>query len=444
MYDTVSQYEQVLSGHVTDWHPPAMVRLWQLLHPLGPTTSPMFVVQVALYSIGFALIVAALVRNGRSFSAAAAVLLAMSPLLLGWQMVILKDAQMLGALTAAVGIVANYRMGGRPVPALAAILVVLVLVYATLVRANGLFATIPLAVLLLRSQISMIARGAIALGAMLALLAVSPLIDHRLLHAEPSGIEKSLALFDLAAIAVRAQGPAPFTPSERADIVRRHCVKAFFWDPLGDPSACAPAAARLIQLADPVLFTDLAEAVAAHPVAYAQHRLRHWNSTERWLVAPGLPEAGPPDEDEVNDLGLRTPAGPIMPAWQSAGAFEAGTPLGWPILWVVVALLLLPVAWRTRAEPTGGLALALLASALTLELSFLVISVASDLRYHLWPMTASGLALILLGNELRMSRRERAFGAALLATVIAGGLVTRSTLPEAPSDYEAMLHAPSG
>ena len=31
MYDTVSQYEQVVSGDVTDWHPPVMVRLWQLL-----------------------------------------------------------------------------------------------------------------------------------------------------------------------------------------------------------------------------------------------------------------------------------------------------------------------------------------------------------------------------------------------------------------------------
>ena len=48
---------------------------------------------------GFALIVAALVRAsvaGAQRSRAA--LLALSPLLLGWQMVVLKDAQMLGAL----------------------------------------------------------------------------------------------------------------------------------------------------------------------------------------------------------------------------------------------------------------------------------------------------------------------------------------------------------
>ena len=32
MYDTVAQYRQVLGGPVDDWHPPVMVRLWQLLH----------------------------------------------------------------------------------------------------------------------------------------------------------------------------------------------------------------------------------------------------------------------------------------------------------------------------------------------------------------------------------------------------------------------------
>ncbi len=43
---------------VDDWHPPVMVRLWQLLHPLGRGAAPMFVLQVALYAAGFALFVA--------------------------------------------------------------------------------------------------------------------------------------------------------------------------------------------------------------------------------------------------------------------------------------------------------------------------------------------------------------------------------------------------
>ena len=107
MYDTVTQYGEVLSGEVDDWHPAVMVRLWQLLHPLGPTTAPMFVLQASLYALGFLLCVSALVRSGRPGRGLAAALLGLSPLLLGWQMVVLKDAQMLGAMVAAVGIVAH-------------------------------------------------------------------------------------------------------------------------------------------------------------------------------------------------------------------------------------------------------------------------------------------------------------------------------------------------
>jgi hypothetical protein len=221
-------------------------------------------------------------------------------------------------------------------------------------------------------------------------------------------------------------------------------VKSFFWDPLGDPTACGPVTERLDGQSDRSLLIDLARAVAAHPAAYAEHRLKHWNSTERWLVPPNLPEAAPPDASEDNDVGLRNPASPLMPGWQSVAAAEAGTPLGWPIAWTLVALLLLPSAWRRREEPDGGLALALLASALVLEASFLVVSIASDLRYHLWTIAAVPLALILLSNDLRLSRPRWVGAAALLALAIAGGLLTRSSLPAAPSEYEAMVQAASG
>jgi len=444
MYDTVSQYDQVLSNDVTDWHPPVMVRLWQVLHRLASGTEPMFVLQVALYAVGFALIVAALVRSGRWRSAIAAAVLALSPLLIGWHMVVLKDAQMLAALFAAVGIVAHFRLGGRRVPILLAAAATLLIAYATLVRANALFATVPLVIFLLPRPQGLIGRAALGLAAMAILIAATPIIDQRLFRAEPSGVAKSQPLFDLAAIAVRTPNPWPFTRTERAQIARRHCVKAFFWDPLGEPSACEPVTERLDDASERLLYLDLMRAAAAHPLLYAEHRLRHWNSTERWLVQPNLPEAAPPDEAEDNDLGLRTPSNPLMPAWQSVAAAEAGTPLGWPIMWTVIGLLFVPAAWRRRIEPAGSLALALLASALTLEASFLVISIASDLRYHLWPMTASALALILLADDLRLGRTERIAGATAVALVIAGGLVTRATLPPAPDSYEAMIAAPSG
>ena len=88
-------------------------------------------------------------------------------------------------------------------------------------------------------------------------------------------------------------------------------MKAFFWDPLGDPSACGPITDRFGEAPEQDLYIGLARAAAAHPIAYAEHRAMHWNSTERWLVPPDLTDAGPPDEAEPNDLGLQSPRSPV-------------------------------------------------------------------------------------------------------------------------------------
>jgi hypothetical protein len=442
MYDTVGQYRQVLGAEVYDWHPPVMVRLWQLLRPLGPGTAPMFVLQVALYAIGFGLLVATLVRIGRWWAALFVAALALSPLLLGWQMAVLKDSQMLGALLAAVGLLAWFRLGDRPVPLLATAAAVILIGYATLLRGNAVFATVPLAVLLLPSDQKVLPSVAIALVAMAAILALSPVVNHKLFRSEPSGIERVQPVFDLAAIAEATPGSrSPFTRSERAQIAARHCVKAYFWDPLGDPDSCDSATERLRDQPARKLYLELVRAIIRHPIAYITHRLAHWNSTERWLVAPGLPDAEPQTDAEPNDLGLVGTDSDFASSWQQWADDEMATPLGWPIVWTALALLLLPIAWQRREDPAAGVALALLASALTLEASFLVISIASDLRYHLWSMTASALALILLSNGIRIRTWERAVGAAALAAVIAGGVLMRASLPAAPDSYEGMLAA---
>ena len=106
--------------------------------------------------------------------------------------------------------------------------------------------------------------------------------------------------------------------------------------------------------------------------------------------------------------------------------------------------MLLPAAWRRRNDASGSLALALIASALALEISFFAISIASDLRYHLWPMAASALALILLSDNPRLQRREWLGAGLVVALVIGGGIVARATLPPAPDSYQAMIHAASG
>jgi len=99
----------------------------------------------------------------------------------------------------------------------------------------------------------------------------------------------------------------------------------------------------------------------------------------------------------------------------------------------------LAAAVPRASAPPRDLALALLVSAITLELSFGVLSIASDLRYHLWPMVATTLATVLLWGDWRQSKRAVRIGGLALAVVLLAGTVARLTLPTPPTSYRDLL-----
>lgn len=439
MYDSVGQFTQVLTGSYEDWHPPAMARMWSALHAAaGGTGEPMFVAQMALYWAGFGLIAAALARQGQGRAAAVVLAIGALPLFLGWQAVVLKDTHMLGAMLAACGVVAWWRLQAARMPVWAVVLVAALLAYATLVRANAVFATVPLAVMLFASPRWWV-RGALALAGVAAVLLVAPILNHGPLGAASSGVERTEALYDLAGVAARAPDSAiGFTPVEARALRAGHCVKPYFWDPLGEETRCAPLVARLQAQPAGQLYRLLVTAIIRHPLAYAAHRLAHFNSTERFLVAAGWPGAAPPARSEPNELGLGNP-GAVARGWQNAARWMAETALGWPIAWLTVAIIGLAVGASRPTSAARDFALALLVSAVTLEASFGVLSIASDLRYHLWPMVGTALALVLLRVDQRWSGRALRLGGLALALVLVSGTVARLTLPPPPTTYRALL-----
>ena len=441
MYDTVRQYDQVLSGHYDDWHPPAMARLWSLLAPLGPGAAPMLAVQLAGYWLGLGTLAMALIGVRRPGAGWAVLGVGLLPCFLGWQGVVLKDAQLVAALLALVGLIAWWRLRGVPLPMVARIAMAVLATYAVLVRANAVFAVVPLLAVLSPWPTGRVWRAAVAAAALVAVLALAPAINHHVLGADASGVERTQALYDLAGIAVRAPGDAaaPLTEAEAAAITRRGCVSPFFWDPLGDEAHCAREMARLRALPAGTLYAKLATAMLRHPLAYAEARSSHLNSTERWLVPAAWPNAVPPAVSEPNATGLGQP-GAAARRWQGIAAGVVATPLGWPIAWVVVAMAALATALGRPRGAAGGLAIALLASALVLEASFAVLSIASDLRYHLWPMIATALAVVLLA-ERRPPARVLIAGATALLVIVAGGTVARFMLPAPPATYAGMLDA---
>ncbi len=295
-YDGVAQYEQVVAGVLDDWHPPIMARLWMMLHPLGAGTAPMFVVQVALYWLGFGLIAAVLVRTGKWRAAIAVLAIAAFPLFLGWQAAVLKDSQMSAALLAAIGLAAWWRLAAQRLPVAAGAAIAVLIAYATMVRGNAVFATIPLAVLLPEGAWSKRARLVTAVVATLFLLGLGGQINHRLLGAATTQVERTLPIFDLAGIAHFAPHAAStgLTGRERSLIARRHCYQPFFWDPLGDDDHCGAIAERLDRMKFRPLITTWLGAVLRHPLAYVEHRFAHLNSTDRLIVPARWPNAAPP------------------------------------------------------------------------------------------------------------------------------------------------------
>ncbi|WP_375394956.1 hypothetical protein [uncultured Sphingomonas sp.] len=439
MYDSVAQYEQVVTGAYDDWHPPVMARLWSVLHPLGPGAAPMLVLQMALYWTGLGGIAAGLAAGGRTRGAAAMLAIGVLPSFLGWQAVVLKDAQATGALLAAAGLTAWWRLRGVRVPVAAGIAVVVLIAYATLARANAVFAAVPLGVLLLPGTVRWPMRTGSWTGMTLLVLALAPIVNHRLLGASSSGVERTAPLFDMAGIAARtpdADGTG-LLAEERAVVIARRCARPFFWDPLGDPAHCGTAMDRLRAMPAGAVDRLWLTAIVRHPLAYAAHRVGHLNSTDRWLVAAHWPDANPPRATEPNALGLGSP-GRVAVAWQRFAGALVETPLGWPIAWIVVAVVALVVA-TGRPRPARDMATALLGSALLLEASFAVLSIASDLRYHLWPMIATAAAAVLLADGTPLPRRVAWGGAFVLMLVIETAVAARVMLPAAPTTYLGML-----
>jgi hypothetical protein len=433
LYDTLKQYGQMRSGAYDDWHPPVMARLWSMVDAAGlHGTAPLFVLQVALFFAGLGLFAAALPRLRAGVWALAALALIIPA---DWQTAVVKDAQMVAALTAATGIVGWYRLRSRPIPLLAVAGVAVLLAYALLVRANAVFAVVPLVCAWahwggLRRPI---ARAALLLAGAIAVLDVSPFVNHRLLGARASHVERVLPLYDLAGIA--HFGGIPTLP--RLSAVRwreaeaKDCYHADLWDAYGDAQQCGFVAEAVGLEGDrgaPVI-GEWARAVATHPLAYACHRLGHFNATMRWLVPFDQPNAAAPPDSQPNHLGLGRHRDPVLDAVAAAVRVVVATPFGWPAVWLAASLGLWWTAAATPRSPERDTALALVLSAALILLSFAVVSIASDLRYHLWAMVATTLGGLALAAADGVPRSRVRATLVVTGLVAAGGVVARLTLP---------------
>jgi len=354
----------------------------------------------------------------------------LSPLVADWMLVVVKDSQMIGATVAATGIVGWYRLQKRAVPRAAAVLAGVLLTYAVLVRANSVFAVVPLAFSLLHwcGVRRWWARAALMLvGTLMALLA-SNVVNHSLLGASRSHVERTLPLFDLVGIAHFAPLAAPpgLSEDEWAEAERKQCYTPFYWDSFGDPKRCGEMGDELVSPDGPShLIRDWVTTIAAHPLAYAEHRLAHLNATLRVVMPVDEPSAAAPTGSEPNPYRLGAPQTASSLVVHRIAAVFAETPLGSPAVWLVLAAAIGWTLHGSPRQPARELGLALSLSACLMTASFAVVSIASDLRYHLWLMGATGLAAVMLAACRDVARGRLRIGLAMVAVACVTSAIAR-------------------
>jgi len=267
-----------------------------------------------------------------------------------------------------------------------------------------------------------------ALVAMLAIPA-SQALNRALFKPVERQAVHSLFLFDIIGVAVHERDPRLVQPRATLDLATlQRCYTPFWWDSFSAWGPCG----RSVHRPDNDRAT-LGEGLAAqwlktireHPGAYLTHRLKHFNS-ELFFAVP-LKHMRLTPEYRVDDPHFRPYE--VFSAASVKYDLVRRNPTTWPVTWLAWGTVLM--LFLGRRPPTQGVLLArvLVISALGYTLAYLLIGVATDIRYHYWSMLATAIAtLLVLPHMVRGFKRRNPIltgGSALVGLVVVIGLVTR-------------------
>jgi hypothetical protein len=399
--DSTIQYDQALSGQLYDWHPPAMAWLWRQFIPLWPGPAPMFLLQLGLYWSGFGLLALWALRQGRTGLAFAIVACALMPLSLARLGSILKDCLMAGALVSATGLLALSRQKRSVVLRLSALALLL---FAATLRSNAFLACIPLLVIMLpypwrRTRVGLFA---VTLAGAFTLLLVMP-VTNKMLNAADSDVPLSLIIFDLAGI-TEYSGVDVFPPLDTVKdpvTVNSSCYTPRYWDTYGwwnkNPCPIEFDTVRIaLERTGESPYPLWVKAIVSHPIAYGVHRLAHFNLNVRFITRLSIRE--PVWHEPVthySEFAIQPTF--LLKAIDYLAVRNAQAPPGWPIWWIAIAFGVLILG---RDLETRAIAVPLALSAVLYGCGYLVLSVAAELRYHMWTTLAAMLAAVVALSDL--------------------------------------------
>ena len=423
-WDSAYQWWQARHDQFDATHPPVMAMLWQLTDRVVPGPGGMFLLQQALLWLALGGFAAAL--PCRPWIRVAVVLvLGFWPPLFGVSAFLWKDVWTLGGFAAAAALLTSEL--ARPSRVRLALALVF-LVLACSFRHNAITGAVPLVLWAVVRWPSRAPKGALRTLALALLVSAGvwgasklPNLDSRVKPVD--SVWSVVTLWDAAAVSVR-EGQLVYPPELVDPTLTVDELRGLFVDYSngtvyhtgklnhsfdGDYTARERDALRRLAWDLPT----------RHTASYFAHRLRVTEMLFGWDRA-GLPDGqvfwpilhaygdNPPLDVQRSPLQVRMAEGLLA---------MVDTPFfaGW--IYLLASLVVVALGWRWRATPLAGLAAAVAASALCYALPLALASGSSEFRYMVWPVLASGMAVLLLG----LARRGAIRGDMMPAAPASGG-----------------------
>jgi hypothetical protein len=422
--DSREQLQQAISQHYADWHPPVMALVWSWLMRLGGTAGSLLALHQFLHWLGIGLIADGFHRIGRRREAWLVLAAGAFPIFLFYDRFVVKDVGMASALVAGTGMLVWFAVQNKRMPLWVILFSGLCLLYGALIRTNAVFAIGPLLLLYSVGGRRLGIPKIIAWSIVTAVMAVplSNLINHRLIGATPEYPIQSLQIFDLMGIAVysaddRVMGA---NPPEMTEV--QACYTSYWWDPVSPWGSCPELRRDLgytrdVDTTDPATIVKTAQlwwaAILDHPIAYLAHRVQYFNSS-LYFIVPALHFRYSKFTD-LAPYGTR-----IITQREIHLDYLKSNFLCWPVVWLWIGVGALALLRLSADAPATVLtARLLITSGLLFAGAYLLIGVATDLRYYYWSIMAILLGAIGASREIGTAICARQW----LATVAVGGLL---------------------
>jgi hypothetical protein len=415
--DSGVQLEQARAQAYGDWHPVLMSVLWHYTDKVLPGPIGMLLLHAALHWFGLGLFFWAL--PGPLLARAAGFLaLGVFPPVFSSLPMILKDMLMQGSLVAGLALAARPRASW-----LRWLLVLVLFVIGLGARHNAVAAVWPLLALLFWHtpalfrqparwrNLSLACGGGVVLALALK-VGLAKVLDP---ISQKEEIWQTVAMFDLAGISLETgevliePGAGFFTEGMTLEELEsrfnpEYSIKLIDCLPFRD-QGCAPAF-RLSTDADALglLRDNWRRVVLAHPGAYLAYRAK---VALPLLGLSGGPEGlfypnGAPYHPIAADYPIHKRTLRIL-RWFDA---HLSSPWFWPWLYVALAMILFPFAFRAFSRDNQPLPLLLLCSGLCYLATILVAAPTSEFRYSVWTILCTLLAVASLTYP-RLDRSNR-------------------------------------